>query len=646
MNDGWPLSHGYTGNVEAVEILARVRPDAPDDRDHRYQRSCDPAALPPAVGLDEYRRYIGTTWHQRGRECTGFALATIANYSRRRLADDPGLPSVSRRMLYELAQLHDDEEFDEGSTLRGALKGWSRSGVARDELWPYDPDDEFGVVHGDLTLARLLDARRRPLLGYRRIAQVDITSMQDALASGHALFAAATLHVGWYRLFMPEVEPLIERRPGDVDRGGHAIAIVGYDHRGFWVHNSWGPEWGVDGFAILPYDDWLASGFDAWVVEVAPPSGEDDTGVTDPDEPTADEVAAYRDIWAHLVVLRDDGQLASDGLFEMDEGSVKTLLFLFQERTADWQRRRLAVIFDSGYLSPSTTIERCRLLRDVYMERGIYPVFVLWETAWLADLADELWTWTARLSGQSADLSHLHPEDDLARAVAHASVAQPIWSEVCRRARRAVAADGGLATLASTIATKRETVPFDLHVVSHGAGDFEQAALLRLLPAPVNSASTLAPTISEADAYACYAASLDDGWLGHLALVTLDERTEAADTLGPIAGSLLSALGMLCGRADASIVPFGVGRLGENPWDRLAGAGRFQHAWVGGIDHVELMWDEIVHHHLAAMMLEHGIPERQQSPAGPGSPWSGDARTRPMPTDPLAYEKAVGKRKR
>ena len=324
--------------------------------------------------------------------------------------------------------------------------------------------------------------------------------MQDALASGNALFAAATLHVGWYRLFMPEVEPLIERRPGDVDRGGHAIAIVGYDHRGFWVHNSWGPEWGIEGYAILPYDDWLASGFDAWVVEVTPPSSEDDTRPEDSAEPSAHEVAAYRDIWPHLVVLRDDGQLASDGLFEMDEGSVKTLGFLFQERTADWQRRRLAVIFDSGYLAPSTTVERCRQLRDEYMARGIYPLFVLWETAWQADLVDELEAWTARLSGESAQLSRLHPDGELARSVAHASVVQSIWREAHRRARRAVVAGGGLEALASTIAKKRETVPFDLHVVSHGAGDVEQAALLRMLPAPVNTASTLAPTTSEAEA--------------------------------------------------------------------------------------------------------------------------------------------------
>ena len=608
MNDDQRAGRAGIGRIDASEITAPVREDPTDSRDRWYERRFDPAALPLAVAPDHYQRYVGETWHQRGEECTGFALAAIANYWRRRALDDPTLPSVSRRMLYEVAQLHDGEEFEEGSTLRGALKGWNRTGVATDAMWPYDPGDEFGVVHGDLTLARLLDARHRPLLGYRRIARADITTIQDALASGHALFAAATLHVGWYRLFMPDVEPVIERRPGDVDRGGHALVIVGYDHRGLWIHNSWGPEWGVEGYAVLPYEDWLASGFDAWVVDVAQP-GPDDDRPSAPSLPTPNEVAAYRDIWPHLVVLRDDGRLASDGLFEMDEGSVKTLLFLFQERTTDWQRRRLAVIFDSGYLAPATTIQRCRQLRDDYLARGIYPLFVVWETSWWAELRDELDAWISRLSGEAGRTARLHPDDELARAAVHASVAQPVWFEVLRRAHRAVGPGGALTTLASTIAKKRETISFDLHLVSHGAGDVEQAALLRMLPAPITTATALAPVTTQAQARAQYAAGLDEGWLGHVALVALDNPTEAADSLGPIAGSLLSSFGLLGDTSDQGEAPFGLGSLGGDPWQRLSAMGRFEQVWVSGVGHADLMWDTELQGRIVAMMSAHVDPE-------------------------------------
>ena len=52
-------------------------------------------------------------------------------------------------MLYEMAQRYDGNtgtSWDETSTLRGALKGWSRAGAALDDLWPYDPLDEDNSV--------------------------------------------------------------------------------------------------------------------------------------------------------------------------------------------------------------------------------------------------------------------------------------------------------------------------------------------------------------------------------------------------------------------------------------------------------------------------------------------------------------------
>jgi hypothetical protein len=115
----------------APEIAASIEPDRPDARDVEYEPADRSAPLPERVGYQRYQDLVGVTWHQRGLECTGFALAAIANYRIRRALDDPATPSVSRRMLYEIAQLHDGEEFVEGSTLRGALKGWHHTGVAR-----------------------------------------------------------------------------------------------------------------------------------------------------------------------------------------------------------------------------------------------------------------------------------------------------------------------------------------------------------------------------------------------------------------------------------------------------------------------------------------------------------------------------------
>ncbi|MCP4225212.1 MAG: C1 family peptidase, partial [Actinomycetia bacterium] len=193
------------------------------------------------------------------------ALAAVANYLiRTEVARDE--PSVSPRMMYEMAQEYDGEAYDEGSTLRGALKGWSKLGIASMEIWPYDPDDEHGEIHGSLNLSRVADAGLRPMGPYRRISpHTDIEKMQASLARQTPLFASALLHTGWFRLYLPETDGVIHRHPDDKDKGGHAFVIVGYDERGFWLHNSFGEDWGKAGYGLISYDDWITQGLDVWV---------------------------------------------------------------------------------------------------------------------------------------------------------------------------------------------------------------------------------------------------------------------------------------------------------------------------------------------------------------------------------------------
>lgn len=42
---------------------------------------------------------------------------------------------------------------------------------------------------------------------------------------------------------------------GEGPTQGHAIAITGWDENGFIIRNSWGSNWGNNGYTILPYED-------------------------------------------------------------------------------------------------------------------------------------------------------------------------------------------------------------------------------------------------------------------------------------------------------------------------------------------------------------------------------------------------------
>ncbi|MGI9644256.1 MAG: C1 family peptidase [Ilumatobacteraceae bacterium] len=272
----------------------------------------------PEYWCVDYRDLADTTWHQRGEECTGFALSAIADYHfrrdyiargglsasqwRRLPVNEREQQTVSRRMMYEMAQVYDRQSFVTGSTLRGALKGWRDSGVASAKIWPYEPDDEEGEKHGKLGLKRVVDSVARPGGCYFRVDKADIGSMKLALARNYPLFASARHHTGWFELYLPttpteaeqpapdggleleslyrelaefdpaDSEPTSEAaacisRPADMKlRGGHAFVIVGYDRVGWRIHNSWGSEWGDRGYAVLPFEDWAEHGQDVWFV--------------------------------------------------------------------------------------------------------------------------------------------------------------------------------------------------------------------------------------------------------------------------------------------------------------------------------------------------------------------------------------------
>ena len=575
--------------VTGIDPGAGVRPDPPDDRDREYPPRPDPEDryfrpnelhlaevfgseidLPPSVGFETYKARADPTWNQRGLECTGFSLAAIADFHLRKDIDqktwdamspaDRAERTVSRRMLYELAQEFDGRDYEVGSTLRGALKGWNRYGVACDTAWPYAPGDEHGEQHGRLTLARVLDAAARPSGPYWRIQPTDLRSMQDALARGYPLYACARLHEGWYRLYLPDSGGAVRRGPDDKDMSvTHAFVIVGYDPQGFWIHNSFGEHWAEDGYALIPYDQWAEDGVEVWVV--TPPAPPKRASIVSPGPPTpADPTATHRDMWRHLVVLGDDGRLAAGGPFAQDVGAIKTNVWLFEERTDRWADRRLVIFADSGYWATEAALEQLRPIRDRLMAEEIYPLFALWETPWYTEVLEWIVGGSALDEAMAADVTDLADlwarsgGEARAKSLVATSVAPRVWKAVERRARAAcegptmragaklkgrLGQPGGARILAEAVAYKRGQKPLDLHLIGHGAGDLLLSELAAMLPGPITSCNLLAPATTMARFRETYGPMLDSGKVRHLTVRVLDEDDERTDRFGPLPGSLL-----------------------------------------------------------------------------------------------------------
>lgn len=66
---------------------------------------------------------------------------------------------------------------------------------------------------------------------------------------------------------------LVEKSTGKISilsnarqRGGHAVLLNGYDYEGLYIQNSWSEDWGIYGFAILPWELFNKQILDAMVI--------------------------------------------------------------------------------------------------------------------------------------------------------------------------------------------------------------------------------------------------------------------------------------------------------------------------------------------------------------------------------------------
>ncbi|MCO6418226.1 C1 family peptidase [Siccirubricoccus sp. KC 17139] len=365
-------------------------PDRIDIRDWPYQPRLGP--LPDQlVNCDLVPMIL-----DQGQDgaCTGFALAAVVNYHlAQRLpqgARDPRLP-VSPRMLYEMARRYDEwpgEEY-EGSSARGAMLGWVRHGVCPEAHWPAN---RHGPEH--LTPKIGEKARGAPGGAFYRVMHREVRDMHAALAEVGILFCTVMVHEGW---FAPGPEtrtvayehggrrrsrrlPVIQRK--DRARSGHAVAIVGYTRDGFIIQNSWGPGWGRDGFALLPYEDYLLHATDVWVAQLGVPLALDlwDAGLGDTTKGLARAAAAIplSAIRPFVVDVANNGELSRSGDYWTTEADVHRLFHeTIPAAAAEWKRRRVMLYLHGGLNDEAAAARRVVAFRDVLLENQVYPLHIM-----------------------------------------------------------------------------------------------------------------------------------------------------------------------------------------------------------------------------------------------------------------------------
>lgn len=168
----------------------------------------------------------------------------------------------SRLFLYKVTRELLGFKGDDGAYLRDAMKAMVLFGVPPEKYWPYNVA-KFNDEPSSFCYAF---AQSYQAIKYYRLDPAG-TSSTAALAAIRKNLAAALPAMFGFSVYS-SIPPLSDGKgeipfpnQGDSLEGGHAILAVGYDDNkkigkdkgALLIRNSWGKDWGENGYGWLPY---------------------------------------------------------------------------------------------------------------------------------------------------------------------------------------------------------------------------------------------------------------------------------------------------------------------------------------------------------------------------------------------------------
>lgn len=262
-----------------------------DPRDYIYSRVTTP--IPARLNFVSYVKSV----ENQGilNACTSNSLVGACELI---LNANGQFENLSRIFNYYESRNHSSLIGDTGAYLRTAIIALKKKGLPTESKWPYAienldvaPPTE---VYADAS-TRLLERYERIDSGITYIYSESETDTGSGLISasgfsiigtqGYILDIKSALSEGFIVVIGLSINEIFRSISGNFisqynnswtgisnanpSIGGHAVYLVGYDdtYSSFIFANSWGQDWGFNGFGLLPYNSMTSCVQEAWVLK-------------------------------------------------------------------------------------------------------------------------------------------------------------------------------------------------------------------------------------------------------------------------------------------------------------------------------------------------------------------------------------------
>jgi C1A family cysteine protease len=246
------------------KIPFKLQRQAHDPKDRVF--SASPTFALNVPNLVDFRSLFPPIFNQKNLGSCALQAAVSIFMFLRRNKQGGVFQVLSRLFLYWVTRRRMDTlNEDSGVDLRNLLKSFQQDGTCRDSLWKYI----ISYFTKEPPKSAFSDAKNNRIVSYDAVANNN-NALMLALASGRPVLFGMDIFSSM--LSESVAKSGIVPMPSEKERseGGHAMAIVGYDkaREVYFVRNSWGKEWGKDGYCEMSFELIHQHGWDFWTMTV------------------------------------------------------------------------------------------------------------------------------------------------------------------------------------------------------------------------------------------------------------------------------------------------------------------------------------------------------------------------------------------